>query len=286
MGVPYTDEFLTLNGLRFHYQDWGNPSAPPLLMVHGLTRNGHAFDQVAERLREKFRCLAVDVRGRGQSDWGEPADYHNPQYVQDISALLRELGLERVHWLGTSMGGLIAMTLAAERPQLFESLVLNDIGPDLAKSGGKRIERFIAGLPQSFSSWEACIDFEAERYPWIRDFSKAELEEAYRWYVRQREDGSWVFHFDPRVLGGRASSVERFRQARENHWKGLKALRCPTLLVRGAESDLLARETVEEMRRVQPKMEFVEVPGVGHAPSLGEPEAAAALDEFYGRLAG
>ncbi len=140
MVTAFSDETLALNGFRMHYLDWGNPGAPPLLMVHGLTRQAHAFDGVADRLRERFHCMAIDVRGRGESGWTGAETYNYEQYAADVEAFLAAQGLEQTHYMGTSMGGIIGMHLAVEQPRRFLSFVINDIGPELAPAGATRIQ--------------------------------------------------------------------------------------------------------------------------------------------------
>ncbi len=276
------DEYLTLNGCKMHYLDWGNAAAPPMLMVHGLTRQAHAFDGTAARLRERYYCRALDMRGRGESEWTTKETYNYDQYVEDVLAFCEARGLERVHYIGTSMGGHIGMHLASLGPELFQSFVLNDIGPELADAGASRIQQFVSATPASFPSFEACLEVEFDRFPWTRDLPREDLVASIRHHVRQNEDGSWSLKYDPDIIHGRLSDPEARKKGQEIMWKGFRALTCPILLVRGALSDLLDMSTVETMQTAQPGMEVVQVPGVGHAPSLNEPEVVAALEKFYG----
>ncbi len=276
------DETITLNGFRMHYLDWGGEGLPPMLMVHGLTRQAHAFDGTAGRLRGRFHCLAIDVRGRGESDWTAPETYSYEQYVADVVAFSEAKGLERVHYMGTSMGGHIGMHLASTEPERFASFVLNDIGPEIALAGAARIQEFVTGTPASFPSFEACLEREIERFPWTGELPREELEASIRHHVRQNEDGSWSLKYDPNIIRGRLTDPEARKRGQEIMWQGFRALTCPILLVRGATTDLLDMSTVEAMQAAQPAMQVVQVPGVGHAPSLNEPEVVAALERFYG----
>ena len=282
MSTPYSDEYHHLNGCKLHCMDWGNAGAPALLMVHGLTRQAHAFDRTAERLRERFHCLALDVRGRGESDWTEPETYHYDQYAADVLALLEAKGMTRVHYMGTSMGGHIGMHLAAENAGLFESFTLNDIGPETAAAGSERIQSQVASTPAAFKHLDDLVDREMERFPWLRSLPKARIEHDLQWQVRKNEDGSWRFHYDPEIIRGRLTDPEARKAGQEKMWAGFKALNCPILLVRGEETDLLDMSTVEAMQAAQPEMTLVQVPGIGHAPSLDEFPVIKALEIFYG----
>ncbi|MEE8555942.1 MAG: alpha/beta hydrolase, partial [bacterium] len=280
MTRPMRDAFLELDGFRMHYLDGGTPEAPPLLMVHGLTREAHSFDPVFELLGGRYRCLAVDIRGRGQSGWTDAETYTMAQYADDVLAFLNALGLEQVAYLGTSMGGIVAMTIAGREPRRFARLALNDIGPEIAAAGSERIRAHLANIPERFPSYEAALNYEIDRYPWLAGRPREVVDAQYRHMIVREEDGGCRFHYDPGIRLGRAATPDSRRTLREVCWKGYRALTCPILLIRGAETDLLAPETVEDMKR-HPQLTVVEVPGVGHAPSLVEPEAAAALSEFF-----
>ena len=281
MPAPYTDEFLTLDGLNMHYLDWGNAGAPPLLMVHGLTRQAHAFDGSAGRLRGRYHVLAVDMRGRGNSDWTPPETYNYGQYEADLLGFLEAKGLEQVHYVGTSMGGHIGMNLAATQPERFSSFVINDIGPESAAAGSSRIQQHVSGTPSVFESVDDCVEREMERFHWLRSLPKAQMEAAMQWHVRKNEDGTWSYHYDPEIIRGRITDPEQKAAAQQRMWRGFKNLTCPILLVRGEETDLLDMSCVEAMQAAQPKMALVQIPGVGHAPSLDEFPAVRALKKFY-----
>ena len=279
--TEYSDRYLTLNGCRLHYQEWGNPSAPPLLMVHGLTQQSHAFDSLARQLRGRFHCIALDVRGRGESGWASPETYNVPSYVKDVVALLDALGIERTHYVGTSMGGLIAMTLAVESPGRFLSLVMNDIGPTVNQGGLDRIAAAQGKRTGRFPSVDAYLENGLFPYfYWLKDRPRETLHEMAKWALKRYEDGTFGVKYDPAVSSGVGNAEVRSR-LEEFLWKGFRNLACPILMVRGQESDLLVMETIEAMREAQPAMKLVQIPGVSHAPSLDEPEAVAAFEDFY-----
>ncbi len=276
----YRDEWMSINGVRLHWQDWGAPEAPAVLMLHGLTQQSHTFDHVAERISARYRCIALDLRGRGESEWAAPETYTIPHYVQDAVKLLDELTLPAVHILGTSLGGLCGLSLGAFHPQRVLSLALNDIGPEIDPAGAKRIATYTATVPGRFPNFEAAVDWARERYLWLRRLPRAEVEVGLRWAVRER-DGGWSFKFDPGIGRTPPPTAEVMKSAGEIWWNTLASLRCPILLVRGADSDVLSRATADEMERRQPALVRVEVPDMGHAPMLSELAALAALDRFY-----
>ncbi|HEX9842977.1 MAG TPA: alpha/beta hydrolase [bacterium] len=282
MPDEYTDRFFAVNGCRLHVQDWGNAAVPPLLFVHGLTQQSHAFDGAARRLRGRFRCLALDVRGRGDSEWAAPESYTLAQYAQDVLALLDALGIAATDYVGTSMGGLTAMAIARKAPQRLRRVVLNDIGPELAEAGLQRIAASVGERSGSFASVDDFIERGLLPYfYWLAARPREQVRELARWGLREQPDGTWRVKYDPAVQGGAASDPETRRKAAAFLWAGFRAFAGPLLLIRGAESDLLARETVNAMQEAQPGLRVAEVPGVSHAPTLDEPEAAAALEAFF-----
>jgi len=281
MTAPYTDQFIELNDCRMHYQDWGNAGAPALLLVHGLTQTGHAFDGIAARLRERFHCLALDVRGRGESAWTPPETYELGQYAEDVTAFLDALNIQQTHYIGISMGGMIGMWLAAEAPEKFLSFALNDIGPELGGGGLKRISEYLATAPPTFSSMDHFIDSMLTRFPWLAEKPREVLAQAFEWSVRRNEDGSLSVKYDPNITAGGPTDPERTKELVGRMWNGLRALTCPILLIRGLDSQLLTEEIAAKMQAALPGMKFCGVPGVGHPVTLSDPPAWDALERFY-----
>jgi pimeloyl-ACP methyl ester carboxylesterase len=288
----YTDEWLRVEGVWLHYQDWqdwqawqdrpaGDPArAETVLLLHGLTQQSHAFDAVAARLARRHRCLALDLRGRGESGWA-PGSYTIPRYVLDVTALLDRLGLEAVHVLGTSLGGLVGLTLAGAVPARLRSLCLNDIGPDIDPRGAARVAAYASTVPERFPDLDAAVAWAIEQYPWLAGRPPEAVAEAVRWAVRRHPDGQWRLKFDPEIGRAPRPAPEAGRAASRAWWAALEALRCPVLLVRGEESDILSFETATAMEARQPRLSRVDVPAVGHAPTLTEPIVVDALDAFY-----
>jgi pimeloyl-ACP methyl ester carboxylesterase len=279
----YVDEWRRVNGVRLHFQDWPAAEAPgneTILLLHGLTQQSHAFDPVAVQLRGRHRCVAADFRGRGESGWA-PGTYTIPQYVADMLRLLDALALSAVHVLGTSLGGLVGLALAAQAPDRLRSLALNDIGPDIDPRGAARVAAYATSVPERFPDLTAATGWAVEQYPWLQKLPAATLAEAIRWAVRRAPGGGWRFKFDPAIGRAPRPTAEAARAASQAWWASLETLRCPILLIRGAESDILSAETAAAMERRQPRLRRVDVEGVGHAPALTEPAVVAALEAFY-----
>jgi pimeloyl-ACP methyl ester carboxylesterase len=263
---------------RIAYREWGDPrNRDVLVCVHGLTRSGRDFDELARALCAQFRIVCPDVAGRGDSDrLADPKLYSWAQYVADMVTLIARLDVETVNWLGTSMGGFVGMALAAQAASPLKKLVLNDAGPVIGKASLERIANYIGQAP-SFATLD-----DAEKY--IRTISApfgphsdAQWRFLTETWVRRSEDGSWRPHYDTRIAEAyRATMPEKDLEI----WPIYDAVRCPTLLIRGEQSDVVSRQTAAEMARRGPKAKVVELPGVGHAPTLLHPAQIAVVRDF------
>ncbi|HZP45859.1 MAG TPA: alpha/beta hydrolase [Candidatus Binataceae bacterium] len=270
--------YLTVGGLRLHLLDYHGTGAP-LICIHGLTGNAHNFDALAPHLTPRWRVRSLDVRGRGDSAWGPPADYNPATYVSDLIGVLDTLGLAQVSLIGTSMGGIISMMLAGGYPERVARLVLNDVGPEVEPTGLNRITTYLTTAPASFPDLAAVADYYRENYPYLRATPQAELLDFVKWSVRPGPDGSLVWKMDPAIRNPpRTGTAARPLDL----WVPYTRIVAPVLVLRGAESDILSRATTERMRVVQRRTTVVEIPGVGHAPSLVEPQSLAALQDFLG----
>jgi pimeloyl-ACP methyl ester carboxylesterase len=271
-----SDQFVNANGLRLHYLDYGSPEKPALVCIHGLSGNAHNFDGLAPQLLSGYHVISIDVRGRGDSQWGPAGDYNPPAYVTDLTMTLDALGFQRVTLIGTSMGGLISMMFAGGYPERVERLVLNDVGPEVDPAGIKRITDYMTTSPADFAAMSYVVTYYRENYPPLRQVPERELTEFVKWSVKPGADGRLVWKMDPSIR-----SVPRGSAARPiDMWVPYARITAPVLVVRGAESDILSRATVDHMMTVLPKTKAVEVPGVGHAPSLLEEPALAAIKQF------
>jgi len=272
-------KFISINGLKLHYLDHGTLDKPPLLCVHGLTQNAHAFDGLAAHLTSHYHVMSLDVRGRGDSGWGPGTEYTPQIYVSDLAGFLDALKIEKVTLIGTSMGGMISILYAGGYPDRVAKLVLNDIGPDLDPVGIARIGSYVGEAPTEFGDLKEVAAYYREHYPQMRKIPEAQLIEQVKWAMKPAANGKLTWKMDPQIR----KPVRGATAARQpDMWVPFARIEAPILVVRGAESDILAGRTVERMKSVVRNVESVEVAGVGHAPSLIEPEALAAIKQFLG----
>jgi pimeloyl-ACP methyl ester carboxylesterase len=264
---------------RMAYTEWGDPANPQVLVcVHGLSRNGHDFDDLSRAMAGSHRIVCPDIVGRGRSDWlRDPSGYGVPQHVADMMVLIARLDVEAVHWLGTSMGGLIGMVLASLPGTPVSRLLLNDVGPVVSAESIRRIGEYIGRAPK-FSGLD-----DAERY--IRAVSApfGALNDA-QWRaltvssVRPMADGGLEMIYDPAI-------AESFHRATAGGvvdlWPMFDRVRCPTRVVRGELSDLLSTEVAQAMTARGPHPDLVEVSGVGHAPMFMDEAQIAIAREFF-----
>lgn len=273
-----TDKFVTVSGLRLHYIDYGGEAARWVVCVHGLSGNAHNFDDLAKHLAPGYHVISVDVRGRGDSQWGPPTDYLPQNYVTDLAAMLDSIGIARTSLIGTSMGGVISMMYAGGWPERVERLVLNDIGPEIDPAGAARIASYFGSAPDRFNDLGEVVNYYKTNYPAMAKVSDHIVAEQVKWSVKPDRDGGLMWKVDPNVrrpLRG-ATAANRL-----DLWVPYARIACPTLIVRGAYSDVLPRATATRMCQVLRGATSVEVPGVGHAPSLTEPESLAAIKQLF-----
>jgi pimeloyl-ACP methyl ester carboxylesterase len=267
---------------RLAYWEWGDPANERVLVcVHGLTRQGRDFDTLAGGLSTHYRVVCPDIAGRGQSDWlANVMDYNITQYVADMVTLLARLNARTVDWVGTSMGGLIGMGVAALAGSPLRRLVLNDVGATLEASAIARIGAYL-GLPVRWPNLEAAA---AALWQISQSFGPHTPEQ---WLALTRpqvvDDGQGQLkpHYDPQIATPfRAITPELAAQGQAMLWQAWDSLRLPVLLVRGAESDLLSRETALAMTQRGPKPQLVEITGVGHAPTLVQDDQRRIVADF------
>jgi pimeloyl-ACP methyl ester carboxylesterase len=270
------------DGLTLYARDHAPGSGPaklPVVCIHGLTRNSRDFEIVAPRIASQGRrVLSLDIRGRGCSDRDpNPDNYQVGVYAADVAALMDQSGISRAVFIGTSMGGLITMTLAMLRPELIGGAVLNDIGPEVAAAGIARIASYVGGAP-SVSNWAQATayvrEINGEALPGL---TEADWERFARRVFRD-DHGVFSLDYDPAI--SQAFKVPPAQAP--DLWPLFKSLAAdrPLLLVRGETSDILDVEIAARMAQTAPHMQRIDVGGVGHAPTLEEPAAAAALDAF------
>jgi esterase len=271
---------LAVNNLALHYLEWGDAAAPPIVCVHGYTGSADAFNALARHLADRFHILALDVRGHGESAWSPTEAYRYADQASDLAAFTRQLGLEKFVLIGTSMGGIIAMTYAAEHAGRLSGLVINDIGPE-AEAGTQRITEMVGSRPDEFATLEEAMAYRRSASPILAARSAEDQHELALGVLRQRADGKWRWKMDPAYIRQR---VEHGPPQRPLLWPVLQALGCPTLVVWGSDSDVLSEAQARRMVDTLPRGELVTVPGIGHAPTLVEPVVLATLDRFLGNM--
>lgn len=263
------------------YREWGaadNPRA--LICVHGLTRLGRDFDRLARALASEYRVVCPDVVGRGRSDYlRNPMFYGIAQYVADMVVLVARLDVEGVDWVGTSMGGLIGIALAGQARSPIRKLVINDVGPRLDAAALARIGSYV-GAPLSFTSVDQAVDYismVAAPFGLTRREDWRELVEP----GLKRDGAQWVLHYDPQIaVPFKASTPEKAAVDEAVLWSLYDNISCPTLVIRGEQSDLLSRSTAAEMGMRGPRAQTIEISGVGHAPTLMLANEIAVVREF------
>ena len=262
---------------RMAYREWGARDNPRVLVcVHGLARNGRDFDELARALAPDFRVVCPDLVGRGRSDWlRDPAGYSIAQYVADLLVLIARLDVERVDWLGTSLGGLIGMALASLDGAPIAHLVLNDVGPVIGGQSLKRIGDYLGRAPlfDTLADAENYLRLVSAPFGALTDANWHQLTES---SVRSRADGRFEMRYDPAI----AQSFQQAASADIDLWPIYDRIRCPTLLVRGAQSDLLSSETAQAMTARGPRPQLVEVADVGHAPMFMNDSQIAIVSDF------
>ena len=259
--------FLSLTTRGFHhvaYNEWGRKDrAQTVICVHGLTRNSRDFDALAQALEQDRRVACPDVVGRGRSDWlHDKQQYTFATYCGDMVALMARLGNETFDWVGTSMGGFIGMFLASQPSTPIRRLVINDAGAFVPKAAPQRMLEYV-GIEQSFETLAQAEQYFRRIYKMFGPLTDAQWADLTRHSVRRRiEDRAFTLTYDPELVAPMRNPQDL------NLWQVWEEIRCPVLLLRGSDSDVLTPDIVERMLKRGPKTDLVEFPGVGHAPAL------------------
>lgn len=267
---------------RIAYTEWGRKKAPPVVCVHGLSRNGRDFDYLARALESRHRVVCPDIVGRGASDWLEDKQHYTfPTYCADLTALIARLDSETIDWVGTSMGGMIGIVLAAQNRTPIRRLVLNDAGPFVPRAAPMRILGYIGKAP-AFDSLATAEQYLREIFAPYGKLPDEHWAHMTRHSVRKQADGSYVLVYDPEI----AAPMKAAPPADFDIWPLWERIRCPVLVLRGADSDVLLAETVARMRERGPDVEVVEFEGIGHAPSLMDPAQIDIVREWLAGTSG
>jgi pimeloyl-ACP methyl ester carboxylesterase len=281
MIIPQLHHVLCMSPQGLHrtaFWEWTDPTEanlPVLFCAHGLTRNGRDFELVAQRLSKRYRVIAIDYVGRGQSDrLPSAANYIVPQYVADSLTVIARLGVDQVTWLGTSMGGIVGMVLAAMPKTPIKTLVLNDIGPEIAPAGLARIATMVGRAPE-LSDYEQAKKIVVANSSNFGEHSEAHWELFVKHYV-VAQGKNWVFNYDPAIAQGTKQS----QREPINLWPYYDQIKAPTLVIRGALSDLFAADVAQQMTVRGPKAKLIVIDRVGHAPTLLPSDQIDHIEQF------
>ncbi len=277
MTAQSTDCYVEANGLKFHYLDWGNPDNPPLVLLHGVGQTCHTWDLFAAAMSPHFHVMAFDQRGHGDTDWAPDKDYSRKTMVKDAEAFTTALGLDRFFLTGMSMGGANSLAFTGQNPDRVEALVVVDVGPRVENKGVQHIRNFM----KDFREFDSLDDAAAV----IHKFNPRRPLEVIRKYtvvynLKQLPSGKWTWKYDTYFSEGHSrGDVKQMEQELSTE---VRKISCPTLLVKGAESDVLSLDGARLLQAAVPGSEFALIPGAGHSVMGDNPPAfEAAVREFY-----
>jgi len=271
--VAWRDEAIDANGLRLHYLDWGTAGQPPMLLLHGGMQTAHSWDIAALAMKRRYHVVAPDLRGHGDSDWSDAGDYGHATHAADVRAIMRHLGWERCVLIGLSLGGMTALRLAADGDTPLDALVIVDVGPELNPRGVGRITEF-RRAPGELDSVDEFIERAVAYNPRRR---AEQLRYSLTHNLRRLASGKYTWKYDRRIGERGQTGPRRFDEL----WDALGQIRCPTLVVRGAQSDIFAEETGRRMVDLIPDARFVTVPDAGHTVPQDNPAGFLAVVEPF-----
>lgn len=272
MTTLYQDHILTLRDLHFHYLDWGTEGKPPFVCLHGGAQTAHSWDDFAPVVRNDYHVYALDQRGHGDSDWAPDGDYSRYTQCEDVEAFVSALGLSPFILTGLSMGGINAITYTARYPEKVRALIIVDVGPEIETRGRENIQNFTR--IDELDSFEAFIE-RAHRFNPRRSLEN--LRQRLSHNLKQLPNGKWTWKFDQQRL----NTGIRSGLGPEGLWEDVRKIRCPTLIVRGGESDILTPEAAQRLQAAIPNSRLTVVPGAGHSVMGDNPAGFnAAVQEF------
>lgn len=270
--ATYADRYATVNGLRLHYLEWGDPAKPPMILLHGIARHAHTFDHIAPHFARNYHVLAVDMRGHGDSAWDPAGAYLVEDYVKDLDALVRQLNLRRLTLLGNSTGGRVVQVYAGMHPELVDRLIVEDVGPErpteIASGFARRVE-------QESNGWAS----EDELVARLVSTSGRTAEPLLRTYAhfgtKRRADGRLVWKRDPNLVKGFVPT---------ELWSHVQRIKAPVIYILGGASTIVPADTQAQLKRRLPDCEIVTMPGLGHYPDQEDPPGFLAIaDRFLSR---
>jgi len=254
------DRFITVNGLRLHYLDWGNPSGPPLILIHGIGRVAHTFDHIAPEFRSNYRVLAIDMRGHGDSAWDPEAHYLVEDHAKDLEAFVAQLGLRHVTLWGNSTGGRVVQVYAGLHPDNTAALIVEDVGPERPKTIS---DGFARGVERDAKGWASEDELLAQLTRENQGISEDQLRAYAHYGSKPTPDGRVVWKRDPNLAKGFVET---------ELWQYVRRITSPTIYVIGGRSTIVPPETQEQLKRTIPGVQMVVMPGLGHYPSSERPQ--------------
>ena len=256
--VKPQDKTVTANGLKLHYLDWGAPEKTDMVLLHGLRGHGHSWDDVSAALCRDFHVMALDQRGRGDSDWAPGGDYSTEAYVADLAGFCDVLGLDSFVLVGHSMGGRNSMEFTGRYPERVKKLIVVDVGPEIDPRGGERIAQEIRDVPEGFESFEAVVEHMGRQNRFASD---TVLRRRLQYATKELANGKIGWRYD---LAIRQERRQGNSPPSQDMWPVLPKITCPTLIVRGLDTDLLSPEVAQRMVATMPNAKVVEVARAGH----------------------
>ena len=273
----YHDHTLTLGGMNFHYLDWGTAGKPPFVLLHGGAQTAHSWDDFAPVVRNDYHVYALDQRGHGDSDWAADGDYHRTTHCKDVAAFVSSVDIGPHLLVGLSMGGINSITYTARYPERVRALIIVDVGPEIETKGRENIQDFVAGVDE-LDSFEAFVE-RAHKFNPRRSLDN--LRQRLSHNLKQQPNGKWTWKFDQiRRRDGAQSGMNP-----EELWQDVRKIQCPTLIVRGGESDILSPQAAERLQAAIPNSRLSVVAGAGHSVMGDNPDGfAQAVQEFLATL--
>jgi esterase len=262
------------NGINIHYLEWGDPKARPVVLLHGLRGHGHSWDDFSRPLSEQYRVLALDQRGRGETDWAPDGDYTTPAFAADTEAFCQALGLESFTLVGHSMGGRNGIMFAARNPKRVAAFVICDVGPDIQAQGAARIRQELLDAPEEFDSLDSAVARTCAENPLAPE---PVIRRRVQYQTKPLSGNRVTWRYDPLIRDQIRSNT---RPTPPDFWGMWSSIQCPVLIVRGAETDILAKEVVQRMLESKPQGETVEIARAAHMVFEDNPP------EFYAKVSG
>jgi esterase len=270
--AAYADRFVTVNGLRIHYLDWGNGARPPMILIHGIARHAHTFDHIAPHFARDYHVLAIDMRGHGDSSWDPKGDYLVEDHVKDLEGLVKQLKLTHITMLGNSTGGRVVQVFAGMHPDLVTKLIVEDVGPqrpeDIASGFARRVQ-------QEANGWVSEEELVQQLLKENRGVAEAWVRNYAHFGVKPRADGRFVWKRDPNLVKGFVPT---------DLWSSVRRITSPTIYILGGKSTIVPADTQQQLKKALRDCEIVTMPGLGHYPDVEDPPGFLAIaDRFLSR---